>query len=112
MVRSKINTTDRVIIPAVRWRNISLIVVINIRGIVFHETITNYNVNSNIFCEFLKRLFQKLEATDIEEAWFILYKVNIHKTQEVRDLVQQTRRRLVFLPCYYPMINPTVAGEP
>ena len=60
MASSKINTPTRTIVPAVRKHNISLITAINIHGIVFHETITNYNVNSNVFFEFLKRLFYKI----------------------------------------------------
>ena len=47
-----------------------------------------------------------MKAADIEEAWFILDNVSTYKTQEVIDLVRQTRHRLVFLPPYSPMMNP------
>lgn len=104
--RSKINTPARVIVPTVRGRNVSLIAAINIQGIVFHQTIAHSTVNSNIFCDFLRRLFEKLENNNLQEVWLVLDNVSLHKTKQVRDLVGQTRHTLVFLPPYSPMMNP------
>lgn len=104
--RSRVNTPACVTIPTVRGRNVSLIAAININGIIFKEIISNSNVNSNIFCEFLRNLFVKLEEYDIEASWLILDNASIHKTLEVANLVGETRHTLVFLPPYSPMMNP------
>ena len=104
--RSKINTPARVTVPTVRGRNVSLIAAINIRGIVFKHIIAHSNVNSLIFIEFLRQLFQKLSDENIERAWLVLDNVRLHKTRQVRDFVDQTSHTLVFLPPYSPMMNP------
>jgi transposase len=105
--RSKVNTPARVTVPAVRGRNVSLIAAINTQGIVWHEVITHSTVTSTIFCDFLGRLFQKLEnECNLDEVWLILDNASIHKTLEVRQLVDQTRHKLIFLPPYSPMLNP------
>ncbi|XP_032949789.1 uncharacterized protein LOC117015302 [Rhinolophus ferrumequinum] len=105
--RSKVNTPACVTMPMVRERYVSLIVAINIQGIVWHEVIAHSTVTSNIFCEFLQRLLQKLDEDNLEEVRFILDNVSLHKTQEICDLVGQTRHTLLFLPPYSPMMNPT-----
>nr|XP_019569667.1 PREDICTED: uncharacterized protein LOC109435920 isoform X2 [Rhinolophus sinicus] len=105
--RSKVNTPACVTMPMVRERNASLIVAVNIQGIVWHEVIAHSMVTSTIFCEFLQRLLQKLDEDNLEEVWFVLDNVSLHKTQEIRDLVGQTRHTLLFLPPYSPMMNPT-----
>lgn len=106
MARSKINTPAKVILPTVRGRNISLIAAINIEGVIFHQIITQSNVNSKIFCDFLHELINKLKDKNFMKVWLILDNARIHKTQEVKDLVNNTCHELVFLPSYSPMMNP------
>ena len=106
--RSRENTPARVQIPTIRGRNVSLIAAMNIRGMVYTKVISISTVNTNIFCEFLRELFIKLETEGITNVWLVLDNARIHKTTQVSDLIAQRKRNhsLVFLPTYSPMLNP------
>lgn len=106
MARSKINTPARVTVPTVRGRNATLIAAMSVDGILYHEVINYSTVTSNIFCGFLRGLFQKIRDSHLENVWIILDNASIHKTRQVREIVDQERHSLIFLPPYSPMMNP------
>ena len=87
-------------------RTQSLIAAMNIDGIIWHEIISHSSVNSNIFSAFLQRLFIKLAEINLNSVWLIMDNASIHHTEEVRNLIEQTSRTLIFLPPYSPMMNP------
>ena len=97
--RSKINTVARIIVPTTKGRNVSLISAINSQKVICHQTISTSNVTLNF-------LFKKLDENNISSAWLILDNARIHKTEEVKELVSRTSHALIFLPVYYPMMNP------
>ena len=105
-VRSRLNTPAHVIVPTIRGRNVSLLAAMNIHGIIDSQVISSSSVNSTIFISFLDGLFHKLAERNILEAWLVLDNAKIHKTQEVRDKINETRHKLIFLSPYSPMLNP------
>ena len=74
----------------------------NIQGVIFHQVVAHSTINSDIFCEFLVRLLEKLEENNIDEAWLVMDNASLYKTEKVRSLVDQSRHTLIFLLPYSP----------
>ena len=105
--RSKSNTRANVVIPTVRGRNVTLIAAINNECALHYKIITDTTCNSVKFCDFLKELLDIISQDDtMKECWIILDNAQIHKTKEVKKIMENSQHKLIFLSPYSPQLNP------
>lgn len=94
-------------IPAVRGRNVSLIIAANQTEILHHEIITEGSVNAAIFKRFLENLLEKLRADNFyDNSWLIMDNARIHHAEIVREVFYNQNYILHFLSPYSFMLNP------
>jgi transposase len=103
--RSLVNTIPVATVPNIRSRNISICCAINEEGIVYFVK-QNVPFNSVSFCRFASELLEKVRATGVKNAVFIMDNVAFHKTQDARNVFNNSGDELIFLPPYSPFLNP------
>lgn len=91
----------------VRRKRISAISAISTDGIMGLH-LTQGNVNSEIFCDFLTSLIPEMEAFDgsLKKSIIIMDNCSIHHTYAVQSLLQSVGILIFYLPPYSPDLNP------
>ena len=67
---------------------------INIKGIIYYK-ITESNVNSNIFGEFIDNLIEKLTDTQKDNSLIILDNAKVHKTNEIINKYKEKNLKIL-----------------
>jgi len=89
-------------IPHGHWKTSTLIAALGIEGMRC-STVVDGAVNGDVFEAFVKQvLLPELRRGDI----VVLDNLSSHKRQRVRQAIESTGARLVFLPPYSPDLNP------
>lgn len=105
--RSRVGERASLTIPAVRGRNVSLIIAANQTEVIHYEIITEGTVNTLIFKRFLDNLLEKLQTNIYyDNSWLIMDNARIHHTEIVREVFQNQNYVLHFLSPYSFMLNP------
>ncbi|KAK6011386.1 hypothetical protein OSTOST_23534 [Ostertagia ostertagi] len=79
----------------------------NTQGIVHSKIINDGTCNSPKFCAFIEELLAEIhDREEMNGAWLIMDNAKIHKTEEVRRLLDDTPYQLKFLSPYSYMLNP------
>jgi len=88
--------------PHGHWKTTTLIAALGIGGMRC-STVVDGAVNGDVFEAFVQQvLVPELQPGDV----VILDNLSSHKRQRIRELVEGTGARLVFLPPYSPDLNP------
>ena len=103
--RSPIGTTPRKTIRAIRSKNYSTCAAIKKTGVLMCETVDGA-YNGLRFASFVVSLLEKLDELSITDSFIIMDNCVIHKVHAVRELFNNSRHSLVFLPPYSPQLNP------
>jgi transposase len=105
--RSKVGKRASVTIPTVKGRMITLILAMNIKGVLNYRIITDSTCNSVKFGEFLRETIEKVSLNvNLNGSWFILDNAQIHKTMQIRSLFDERDYTLKYLSPYSYMLNP------
>lgn len=92
-------------VRAIRSKNYSTAAAMNKNGIM-HFKVSDKAFNSNTFGAFLSEVNEKLRIDEIKNAVIIMDNASIHKTDEIREIFNNSGHILVFLPPYSPQLNP------
>jgi len=88
--------------PHGHWKTTTLIAALGIGGMRC-STVVDGAVNGDVFEAFVEQvLVPELQSGDV----VILDNLSSHKRQRIRELIEGTGTRLVFLPPYSPDLNP------
>lgn len=102
--RSKVNTTPRKGVRAIRSRNFSVIAAISRTQLIsFNVQETAYNQIT--FLQYIDGLIDKLRDLNFTGCKVIMDNASIHKASEVRERLQNSGHALIFLPPYSPQLN-------
>jgi transposase len=92
-------------VAQIRSRNISVFCAMNINGIFYYKAHTR-PINTNLCANALRDFFAKLADQDIQSVFLVMDNVPFHRTQEVRNIIEQSGHTVFFLPPYSPFLNP------
>lgn len=88
--------------PHGHWKTTTLIAALGIGGMRC-STVVDGAVNGDVFEAFVEQvLVPELQSGDV----VIMDNLSSHKRQRIRELIEGTGARLVFLPPYSPDLNP------
>ncbi len=88
--------------PHGHWKTTTLIAALGIGGMRC-STVVDGAVNGDVFEAFVEQvLVPELQSGDV----VIMDNLSSHKRQRIRELIDSTGARLVFLPPYSPDLNP------
>ena len=88
--------------PQGHWKVLTTLGAMSLRGMVASMTIESAT-DSDVFEAFLEQvLCPKLKAGDV----VVMDNLNVHKMDRVRELIEGTDARLLYLPPYSPDLNP------
>ena len=88
--------------PHGHWKTTTLIAALGITGMRC-STVVNGAVNGDVFEAFVEQvLVPELRSGDV----VIMDNLSSHKRRRIRELIESTGARLVFLPPYSPDLNP------
>ncbi len=88
--------------PHGHWKTTTLIAALGISGMRC-STVVDGAVNGDVFEAFVEQvLIPELQSGDV----VIMDNLSSHKRQHIRELIEDTGARLVFLPPYSPDLNP------
>ena len=105
--RSKRGKKAPVVIPAVRGRNMTLIIAANCEEVIYQKVISDSTCNSDVFKLFLQELFAIIESrNDLHNSWVVMDNARIHKVEAVQNVCNQFGCSLQFLSPYSYMLNP------
>ncbi|KAG0439339.1 hypothetical protein DMUE_2498 [Dictyocoela muelleri] len=89
----------------IKSRNINLCAAISKFGIIHYKlSITAYNINS--FFVFLTEIMTILTKKNITNAVFIMDNVPFHKSEIIKNLINNSGHRYLYLPAYSSFLNP------
>ena len=105
--RSRIGTRAPIVIPAVRGRNMSLIVADNKSRTLHYKVITDGTCNSVKFAQFLSELFIIIRDDPLlHGSWIIMDNAKIHSRALISDICSQSGCVLKYLSPYSYMLDP------
>lgn len=100
--RSRAGTPAIMKVPAKKTRNITVIAAISFNTVI-HYKILDGNGNEERFIQFLQELTNLLIG---DVYTLVMDNVRFHRTDNVRNLVQNAGHELKYLPPYSPFFNP------
>jgi transposase len=93
------------IVKRIRSRNYSICAAMASDSLYFFE-IQDCAYNTEHFKQFISQLCDHLAADEITDAYLVMDNVRFHKTQEVRDLIEERGHNVLYLPPYSPFLDP------
>ena len=103
---SLFGTEARMIVPMNRGRNVSLMCAISISGVLTFELIIG-PYNSQKFCDFIKdKLVPAITSNNLNNVRVVMDNCRIHKTDSVRNILDEHQVIGMYLPPYSPQLNP------
>ncbi|KAG0426065.1 hypothetical protein DMUE_5992, partial [Dictyocoela muelleri] len=92
-------------VSSIRARNISVCCAMNKDGIFKYLTQTkSYNTQS--FLGFIRLIIEKMSTLNISGAIFVMDNVPFHKNNAIKEEIEISGHRILFLPPYSPFLNP------
>ena len=91
--------------PTMKSKNISVCAAFNRKGLMMLDIVIS-SFNSIKFGIFLQKLIKMIEKKKLNECVFIMDNASIHKTKEIKAMVEKTSHELLYLPPYSPFLNP------
>jgi transposase len=103
--RSRSGTVAFIETRNLKTKNLSLCAAIKKNGVFAFEVIhTPYN--RKLFGCFIEGVLNKLYEDALTQQKFIMDNVALHKTQEIREIIESRGHQIIFLPPYSPFLNP------
>lgn len=89
-----------------RALNLSILAAISFHGVErFEAKIVKGGTTGRIFAEFIQNLINMLDRTNAPAQYFIMDNASIHRSPEVKKVLENTRHKQLFIPPYSPFLN-------
>ncbi|VDP11432.1 unnamed protein product [Heligmosomoides polygyrus] len=86
---------------------VALFLAMNNQGVIHTGIIDDGSYTGPKFCAFVEELVSKMRGMNgMDGAWLIMDNARIHKTSELRRILEETSYELKFLSPYFYMLNP------
>ncbi|KAF7685710.1 hypothetical protein CDIK_3541 [Cucumispora dikerogammari] len=102
--QSAVRTLAVLQVSALQSRNIFIFCDIH-RGVALHYKTSLTAYNSVKYCTFLDELFIVLRNRGIKDSVLIMNNASIHKTNEVKNLLELSGIVFLYFPPYFPFLN-------
>ena len=98
-------TTPRKVVQSIRSKNYSVCAAISKRQLILFS-VQDKPYNTLTFTDFIGRLINKLQENNCCETNFVLDNASIHKSENLKNVIELNGYTLQFLPPYSPQLNP------
>jgi transposase len=88
-----------------RGTKYSLLPAISLDGILHLEVVENA-ITGDDFRRFIQGLLPRMNAWPLPHSVLVVDNASIHKVAGIKELVEETSARLIYLPAYSPDFNP------